>query len=139
MRELVVLYDAHCGLCVRCRLWLARQSQWVPIRMLPRDSVEAEARFPSLTPIVPPDELVAIADDGAVYWGARAWLICLWALEEYREWALWLASPMLMPLARRTFAHVSKNRDWISRLVSKPGEWELRRSSVRVSACSSCN
>ena len=106
--------------------------------MLPRDSSEAEARFPSLTPIVPPDELVAISDAGAVYWGARAWLICLWALEDYREWALWLASPSLLPFARYGFTRVSKNRDWISRLVGKPTASELRDSSQRAPGCSTC-
>jgi hypothetical protein len=44
--------------------------------------------------------------------------MCLYALEEYRDWALRLASPLLLPLARQAFETLSKNRQAISRWIS---------------------
>ncbi|MFY0575769.1 hypothetical protein ACN28S_16675 [Cystobacter fuscus] len=38
----------------------------------------------------------------------------LWALEDYREWALRLSSPTLMPLARNAFELLSSNRRRLS-------------------------
>ena len=41
--------------------------------------------------------------------------MCLYALKEYREWSQRLASPALLPLARRVCELVSDNRLSISR------------------------
>jgi len=51
-----------------------------------------------------------IGDDGAVYFGPKAWLMCLWALREYREWSLRLSSPALLPNAKRVISTISQNR-----------------------------
>jgi len=37
---------------------------------------------------------------------------------EYREWASRLTHPLLMPLARQAFAALSKNRHWLSKMLS---------------------
>ena len=42
-----------------------------------------------------------VADDGAVYVGDRAWIVCLWATWEHRHTAVRLASPSLRPVASR--------------------------------------
>ena len=47
--------------------------------------------------------------------GTDAWLLCLWALEDYREGAERLASPLLRPFARGAFATLSAGRKKLSK------------------------
>ena len=51
-----------------------------------------------------------MSDAGDVYAGAQGWLMCLWALRDYRAWSLTLGSSSLMPQARRFITWVSQNR-----------------------------
>jgi predicted DCC family thiol-disulfide oxidoreductase YuxK len=114
MNTLTVLYDAACGFCVRCRDWLSRQPQFVTLEFCPAGSEESARRFPGLETSGKVEELVVIDDEGGIYRGAQAWLMCLWALVEYREWSGRLASPALLPLARGAFAFVSSRRRKVS-------------------------
>jgi predicted DCC family thiol-disulfide oxidoreductase YuxK len=114
MNKLTVLYDAACGFCVRCRWWLINQPKYVEMDFCPSGSPEALERFPELSSPGTVEELLVVDDEGGVYRGTQAWLMCLWALVEYREYADWLSQPALMPLARGAFAMVSSNRKNIS-------------------------
>jgi hypothetical protein len=60
-----------------------------------------------------------ISDEGAVYLNDRAWIMVMYAMVEYREWASRLTHPLLMPLARQAFAALSKNRHWLSKMLSQ--------------------
>jgi predicted DCC family thiol-disulfide oxidoreductase YuxK len=106
IQTLTVIYDPRCGLCTRIKDWLARQPAYVALRLLAAGSIEALAQFPT----IPAGELAVVSDSGQVWRGDNAWIICLWALCEYRQWATRLASPMLRPLARQAFAAVSQHR-----------------------------
>ena len=106
--HLTVLYDAECGFCAHCRRWLERQRSHLELEFLPRASPQAAARFPGLDP--GDDELVVIDDRGGVYRGPDAFVMCLYALEAYRPWALRMSSPQLRPLARAAFELVSSQR-----------------------------
>jgi predicted DCC family thiol-disulfide oxidoreductase YuxK len=125
MNKLTVLYDAECGFCVRCRWWLIHQPKYVEMNFCPAGSPEARERFPELWTPGPVEELVVVDDEGGVYRGTQAWLMCLWALVEYREYADWLSHPALMPLARGAFATVSASRKNISALLGMPPEEEI--------------
>jgi len=114
MKKLTVLYDYNCGLCQRARRWLEAQAKFVALEFVPAGSDHARFRFPTLPDKV--EELIVVADDGGVYAGDRAWIMCLYALAEYREWALRLATPKLLPLARTAFQLISENRIRISKL-----------------------
>lgn len=114
MKKLTVLYDYHCGLCQRARRWLEAQPKFLALEFIPAGSDHARFRFPTLSEKV--EELVVVADDGGIYQGDRAWIMCLYALADYREWALRLAAPELLPLARAAFQLISENRIAISRL-----------------------
>ena len=59
--------------------------------------------------------LTVIGDDGAVYFGPKAWLMVLWSLQRYREWSYRLAAPELLPTTRRVVSLISQNRYQISR------------------------
>jgi hypothetical protein len=77
---------------------------------------------------------VVISDQGAVYRNDRAWIMCLFALEAYREWANRLAHPLLRPLARQAFTLLSKERSRVSRWLSLASEVEIAETLGHVSA-----
>ena len=111
MKTLYVLFDGECALCHRCRRWLERQPAYVELRFRP--AAIPGGRLPvSGDCAVPPGGATRwpSADAGDVYQGSHAWIMCLWALREYREWSQRLASPALLPWARRVCELVSENR-----------------------------
>lgn len=114
MKKLTVLYDAQCGFCVKCRWWLAAQPKYVEMEFLPCGGPDVAARYPELLRPGETEELIVVSDEGGVYRGTRAWILCLWALQEYREWGLRLSNPALMPFARGAFALVSASRKKLS-------------------------
>ena len=110
METLTVLYDARCELCRRVRAWLEVQPAYVRLEFVAAGSGEARRRFPGLDHAASLEELTVVSDAGDVYAGAHGWLMCLWALRDYRAWALRLSAPALMPQARRIITWVSQNR-----------------------------
>jgi predicted DCC family thiol-disulfide oxidoreductase YuxK len=107
---LTVLYDGRCALCRRAQAWLDDQPKYVPLEYVAAGSQEARQRFPGLDHDNTLVDLTVVGVNGEVYHGAKAWIMCLWALKKYRGTALRLATPDLMPSARRIIAWVSRNR-----------------------------
>ena len=122
MRALYVMYDPRCGLCTEAKTWLVRQRPYVRLVLLASGPERAGELFPQL----PPGELAVVSDSGQAWLGDRAFLMCLWALKDYRRWARRLASPTLLPLARQAFATISRNRRGISRMLGLASEAALR-------------
>ena len=86
-----------------------------------------------------PLEIVVIDDAGTVWQGGAAWVMCLWALQEYREWSLRLAHPALLSLARRMCVVVSANRYKISNWLRKAkSHEELQRKLAHFPAPRAC-
>ena len=110
MQTLSVLYDARCNLCRGIRSWLESQPTYVELRFVPAGSAEARRRFPQLDHAGTTQEITVISDEGGVYTGANAWLICLWALQDYRAWSLRFSTPEMLPLAKRIVIWVAQNR-----------------------------
>ena len=131
MRRLFVLYDSRCGLCRSLATWLTTQPALIPLYPIPAQSPDAARMFPGLATSGPPQELTVVSDQGAVWLGDHAWIMCLYALRYYRHWAIKLAHPLLEPLARQAFATLSKHRSTISRFM---GEHELADQLRKVSA-----
>jgi predicted DCC family thiol-disulfide oxidoreductase YuxK len=107
MRELTVLYDARCGLCRRFKDWLAAQRPApdgrggvVRLRFVAAGSADARAQYPRLDHAATLREITVVADDGSVYVGDRAWIVCLWATLEHRQTAVRLSAPLMRPVAR---------------------------------------
>ena len=138
MDRLYILYDSQCGLCSWAKRWLMKQSALIELSFIPATSELSRRLFPELARAgEPPEELVVVSDQGAVYRGGKAWIMCLFALEEYRDWANRLAHPLLLPLARQAFALLSKQRSRISRWLSLASELEIAQtlSVITVPAC----
>lgn len=135
MENLYILYDARCGLCTWARRWLMRQPSLIHLTFIPAGSRLAEQLFPGLGRTgEAPEELVVVSDNGGVYRKGSAWIMCLFALEEYREWANRLAHPLLRPLAREAFAILSRERSRISRWLSLASEVEIAETLRQVNA-----
>lgn len=133
MNHLFVVYDPRCGLCSQIKDWLGRQPAYVPMHFVPSGSPVVHQLLPSL----PAGELAVISDEGDAWIGNRAWILCLWALREYRGWASRLARPALLPFAQQAFAALSRNRGALSRLLDLPSDAEIGEalSGVELPSC----
>lgn len=118
MQKLYVLYDPKCELCCRLKNWILVQSSWIGIAVVEQGSEKAKRLFPDLDQIAGKEDLAVISDEGAVYLNNNAWIMVLFAMVEYRDWASRLTHPVLMPLARQAFAALSNNRHFISSWLS---------------------
>lgn len=114
-RSLTVLFDPGCALCRRCREWMLGQPAYVALTFVPCTEEEARRRYGDIPWLG--DELVVVGDDRQVWAGPAAFLVCLWALEDYREWSYRLSGPAFAPLAERFFLFVSARRGRFSALM----------------------
>jgi predicted DCC family thiol-disulfide oxidoreductase YuxK len=130
--SICVAYDAACGICTAAKDWILRQTALVPVEFVAADSAEARRRFPQLS-----GELAVIANTGEVWLDNHAWIVCLWALRDYRGWAVRLSSPGLSLVAREAFAVISSNRARLSGVLGLPSdlELELQLRKVMVPKC----
>ncbi|WP_405586582.1 thiol-disulfide oxidoreductase DCC family protein [Streptomyces sp. NBC_01190] len=111
VRRLTVLYDPACRLCSFASGWLARQRQLVPLDLVPVGSPEALRRFPALDHRASTSEVTVVGDAGQVYRGDSAWIVCLWALADYRAYSHTLTSPAGRRLARAAVLSAAKYRE----------------------------
>ncbi len=127
MKKLYILYDANCGICTWARQWMIRQPIFLALEFLPAGTPAVTNRFPSLHQSGKVEELIVVDDEGGIYKEGDAWIMCLYALREYREWSLRLARPAFMPLARTAFQLLSKNRFSLSKFLNLPADEPLLR------------
>lgn len=134
MNTLTIFYDARCGLCSQFRRWMLEQPAYVRLNFMPYDSPQALKLCPELPRLRADQEVVVLGDDGSLWQGAAAWVTCLWALREYREWSLRLATPGMLGIARKVVHWISGNRIGLSRLLRLKGDAALRAEVVSM-AC----
>jgi predicted DCC family thiol-disulfide oxidoreductase YuxK len=118
MKRLTILYDAACPICLRCRDWLATQHAFVELELLAASSPEAARRYGEVPWLGA--ELVVVSDDGEVWAGPAAFIVALWALEDYREWAYRLSGDSFSKMAERFFVALSHRRKWIAGWLAHP-------------------
>ena len=111
--SLTIVYDASCRLCTRLRVWIGRQPSVIRLRFAATGSVEAQTKARNL----PSAELAVVADTAEVWLSNHAWIVCLWALRDYRGLAHRLTSPLLMLVAREAITAVSRNRFPLSSML----------------------
>ena len=137
MNKLYVLYDPKCELCCRLKNWILVQRSWMGLALVEQGSEKAKRLFPELARIATKEDLAVISDEGAVYLNDRAWIMVLYAMVEYRDWAARLTHPLLMPLARQAFAALSKNRHFISSML-RPENTEALAKELRKEELGPC-
>ncbi len=107
MKKLTVLFYRDQARQRRILNWMREQPSYVELEYLAFDSAEARERFPSLcapdapAPEQPPQitrfagrrSPIVVTDEGAIYRNDKAWLMCMWALFDYRKWALEFGKP----------------------------------------------
>lgn len=81
------------------------------------------------------DELHVAAPDGAVWIGANAFRMILWATTKWHSFAVMLDAPILYELSSLFFAWVSRRRDMVGILlgsdVCTDSSCALRASNVK--------
>ena len=117
MEKLFVLFDGRCGLCRRVAEWLADQPSFYRIVTIPFPSRPAMDRFPELFADGNPEEVLVVRQDGGVYRGEDAWIMCLYALKSWRELAFVLGRPRWRPHLRRVMDLIARNRFRVSTLL----------------------
>jgi predicted DCC family thiol-disulfide oxidoreductase YuxK len=132
MRYLTVAYDPNCGLCTRIGTWLAAQPKRIPLRLVP--SGWLPRLYPALAARGLDEELIVVSDEGGVYFGDHAWLMCLYALKGYRSMAIRLSRPALLPFARQAFKILSANRHSISKWLGMLADSELQAELRKINA-----
>jgi predicted DCC family thiol-disulfide oxidoreductase YuxK len=135
MQYLTVIYDPDCGLCSRIGTWLLTQPKLLGLYTAPQSSL---ARiYPELAARGLREELIVVSDEGAVYVGDHAWLMCLYALRRYRHWAQRLSRPALLPFARLAFKILSANRYRVSKWLRllNDGELQAELRGIHVPKC----
>ena len=137
MTRLYVLYDPKCELCCRLKNWILVQRSWIGIAVLEQGSEKAKRMFPDLDHLATREDLAVISDLGAVYLNDRAWIMVLYAMIDYRDWAARLTHPLLMPLARQAFAALSRNRYFISSML-RPDNTEALANELRKEELGAC-
>ncbi len=143
IKELTVLYDPTCGFCVRCRQWLEKQPKRIAMRFVPQDSSRQAKLYPGL--VIKrdeqgrPDELLVVDDSGRLYRDDKAWVMCFYALRDYRGLAMRLARPGMAGLARRAYAMISANRRLISSLLGGGDDTQLRKTLEAEPEMPHCN
>jgi predicted DCC family thiol-disulfide oxidoreductase YuxK len=126
MTTLYILYDASCGLCSHIVQWMSTQPASVALQFIVSGSDAAHRLFPTLRTSA--SELVAVSDTGDVYRGDAAFIVCLYALDDYRRLSFRLARPALRPLAKRAFGILSANRKKVSELLGLENDADLATS-----------
>jgi hypothetical protein len=84
------------------------QSSFVELEFMPCGCREAKQRYGNIPWLE--EELVVVSDQGEVWAGPTAFLMCLWSLREWREWSYRLSGPSLAPMAERFFHALSARR-----------------------------
>ena len=125
MNTLTLFYAARCGLCSSVRRWLTSQPAYVRLEFIPYDAPEARQRCPFIDQLHADQEIVVLSDDGHLWQGAGAWVMCLWALHDFREWSSRLASPAMRAIAKRIVQLISSNRLTLSSLLRLRGDAAL--------------
>ncbi len=140
-RALTVIYDDRCQLCQRCRIWLMRSAQLVPISFVAASDMDGVRRLgldPASLPVG--DDLIVVGhtapgDPEPIWVGPDAFITCLWALTDHRVLAARLQRPAVRPLAKRAFHALSLGRGSVSKLLNVTGSAVLPTTNCASGAC----
>ncbi|MDB9741293.1 DUF393 domain-containing protein [Akkermansiaceae bacterium] len=125
INKIEVFYDGHCGMCCTFHEWLNKQKRAFEVEFIPYQSDRAIEVFPEIETLDPDKEMIVRTDDGEIYQGAEAWVICLHSGKKYQGIADKMASPALLPMAKKTCNILAANRLKLSGLLFKKKDQEV--------------
>ncbi len=99
---------------------MEQQSQLVPLSFAPASDPAVRSWAGDWIPVG--DELVVVADSGAVWVGPDAFITCLWALSSHRKLSQRLQAPGMHAVAKQAFHALSAGRGVASILLGAVSE-----------------
>ena len=91
VRALTVLFDPDCPICRAAKQWLMSLQPLVNVHFVAVSSPAAAQRFPALDMAECRNEITVVTDEGYVYRGDRAFIMCMWAMRRTRSLAIQMA------------------------------------------------
>jgi len=91
VRAITVLFDPDCPICRASKQWLMTLRPLIDVRFVAVSSPLAVQRFPALDMAACREEITVVTDQGYVYRGDKAFIMCLWAMRRTRSLALQMA------------------------------------------------
>lgn len=119
INKIEVYYDGRCGMCCTFHEWLNKQERATEVDFIPYQSERAVEVFPEILNLDPATEMVVRTDEGEIYKGAEAWVLCLHSCKAFQGVAHRMANPMLLPLAKKTCNLLAANRHKLSGVFFK--------------------
>lgn len=125
IQSMEVYYDGRCAMCCTFHEWVHRQQRAYVVSFVAYQSPRAEALFSGVTKLDPERDLIVRTDQAAVFRGEEAWVLCLHSCKNYQNWARRLASPRMLPLARKLCDLIATHRLSLSKMLFNKKDREL--------------
>jgi hypothetical protein len=116
VRRLTLVGDASV-LAHSTRRWLESEKKYLPIDIVPAGRADLGAVLPGIDRAAIDGRLVAVDDEGNLWYDNAAELLVLWALRRYRARALKIGHAALLPFR-------SHNLNWVAGGDGRP--WQER-------------
>lgn len=128
VKKIEVFYDGRCGMCCSFHEWIHRQERAFQIDFVPYQAERAEEVFPGIHTLDPAREMIVRADNGEIYRGAEAWVMCLYSCANHRDMAKRLARPAMLAVAIRVCHLLAANRHGLSKVFFRRKDKEVRKT-----------
>lgn len=117
IKKIEVYYDGRCAMCSTFQEWVSQQHRAFEVEFVPYQSERAEELFAGVLEMDPDRDMIVRTDQGDIFRGAEGWVLCMLSCQSYETWAKRLASPQLLPVARKTCNLIAANRLSISKVL----------------------
>jgi len=117
IKKIEVYYDGRCAMCCTFQEWVSQQNRAFEVEFVPYQSERAEELFAGVREMDPDRDMIVRTDQGKIFRGAEGWVLCMLSCQSYERWARRLASPQLLPVARKTCNLIAANRLGISKVL----------------------
>jgi len=114
--NLDIFYDGQCGMCCTFHEWVNEQERAFQVNFIPYQDPQAYDIFPGLKELDPEKEMIVRTDQGELFHGAEAWVLCLFSCEHHQAKARKLGGKMLLPVAIKACNLLAANRKRLSRV-----------------------
>ena len=117
IKSIEVYYDGRCAMCCTFQEWVMRLKRSFGVEFVAYQSARAEEIFPGVGELDPDRDMIVRTNEGEIFRGAEGWVLCMLSCGSYEKWANRLASPGLLPVAKKTCNLIAANRLGISKIL----------------------